>query len=102
MSFRPASSAALSMRRERQQPRSETAIPTTTATQTVCPPESTPEDHLHLARLVRDLPDRDREICLLLGEGFNGREIAEHLAISPDAARQSICRIRRRLANERK
>jgi DNA-binding NarL/FixJ family response regulator len=61
--------------------------------------EATAENHLYLARLVREMPDRDQKILQLLLKGRTAKEIADALGIHPTAASKAISRLRQRLTS---
>jgi DNA-binding NarL/FixJ family response regulator len=60
-------------------------------------PEATAEDHLYLARLVRETSDRDHKIFQLLLQRRTDKEIADALGMRPTAASKAISRLRQRL-----
>jgi RNA polymerase sigma factor (sigma-70 family) len=58
---------------------------------------ATADDVARLIALVRDLPDRPREVVELRLAGLNDREIAEVLGVSGQAVRQAQSRAVARL-----
>ena len=53
--------------------------------------------HEHLARALRQLTDREREILILVARGLNNEEIAAELVISPATVKTHIGRIMNKL-----
>ncbi|HEY1176478.1 MAG TPA: sigma-70 family RNA polymerase sigma factor [Phytomonospora sp.] len=58
------------------------------------------DDSAALLSAIAALPTRQREVTALYYAGFKPAEIAEILAISPDAARSSLCCARKTLRAE--